>query len=268
VLRSLAYALLKYDGENPAKAGHDADRPGRRNTERAMKVRADWQDGRPDPEAASHLLDVFRSESADGACDAVVKALNDGVAPASIWDAILSASGELLMRRTGILTLHSVTSSNALRYAYEAAGDPAVRLRMLLQNAAFVALFREGAGKLSDVRVDRLEAAEGEAGRAVRVEDVFDHAPGDRAMAAGRALAYLRQSGATAEPLMAAARRLVFFKGNDAHDYKFSSAVLEDYYHVSPAWRDRLLASSFYYLPSSQTPDNKLVARIRAAFGA
>jgi hypothetical protein len=44
--------------------------------------------------------------------------------------------------------------------------------------------------------------------------------------------------------------------------------VLEDYYHVSPAWRDRVLASSFYYLPSSQSPDNKLVARIRAAFGA
>jgi hypothetical protein len=67
---------------------------------------------------------------------------------------------------------------------------------------------------------------------------------------------------------MAAARRLVFFKGNDAHDYKFSSAVLEDYYHVSPAWRDRLLASSFYYLPSSQVPDSKLVTRIHAAFGA
>ena len=40
-----------------------------------------------------------------------------------------------------------------------------------------------------------------------------------------------------AEPLMNMARRLVFLKGTDAHDYKFSSAVLEDYAHVSPAWR-------------------------------
>jgi hypothetical protein len=57
----------------------------------------------------------------------------------------------------------------------------------------------------------------------------------------------------------------VFLKGNDAHDYKFSSAVLEDYYHVSPAWRDRLLAASMYYLPTSRAGDNKLVGRIRAA---
>ena len=66
---------------------------------------------------------------------------------------------------------------------------------------------------------------------------------------------------------MAAARRLVFLKGTDAHDYKFSSAVLEDYYHVSPTWRDRVLATSFHYLPTSRQPDNKLVARTRAALG-
>ena len=70
------------------------------------------------------------------------------------------------------------------------------------------------------------------------------------------------------QPFATAARRLIFLKGRDSHDYKFSSAVLEDYYHVSPAWRDRVLASSFYYLPSSRSPDNKLVARIHAAFGA
>jgi hypothetical protein len=264
VLRSLAYALLKYDGENPAKADHDADRPGRRNLERVNTVRPDWVAGKADAGATASLLAAFRTESADGACDAVVKALNDGVAPASIWDAILAASGELLIRKTGIGTLHSVTSSNALRYAYEACGDSKTRLLMLLQNAAFVPLFRSGAGKMPETWIDQIAPAEGDA---PGVEAVFDRAPGDRAQGARRALAFLRQTG-NAEPLMAAARRLVFFKGNDAHDYKFSSAVLEDYYHVSPAWRDRVLASGFYYLPSSQAPDNKLVARIRAAFGA
>jgi len=264
VLRSLAYALLKYDGANPAKADHDADRPGRRNLELVNKVRADWVEGRADEGAAASFIKAFRTESTDGACDAVVKALNDGVAPGSIWDAIMSASGELLIRKTGIGTLHSVTSSNALRYAYEACGDAKTRLLLLLQNAAFVTLFRNGAGKMPETWIDQIAPAEGDK---VGVEAVFDRAPGDRAEGARRALAYLKQTG-NAEPLMAAARRLVFLKGNDAHDYKFSSAVLEDYYHVSPAWRDRVLASGFYYLPSSRAPENKLVARIRAAFGA
>jgi hypothetical protein len=264
VLRSLAYALLKYDGANPAKANHDADRPGRRNLELVNKVRADWTEGRADEGATAGLLKMFRTESADGACDAVVKALNDGVAPSSIWDAILSASGELLIRKTGIGTLHSVTSSNALRYAYEASGDPKTRLLMLLQNAAFVPLFRNGAGKMPETWIDGIEPAEGEK---VGADAVFDRAPGDRAEGARRAMAYLKQTG-NAEPLMAEARRLVFLKGNDAHDYKFSSAVLEDYYHVSPACRDRLLAASMYYLPTSRAGDNKLVGRIRAALGA
>jgi len=65
--------------------------------------------------------------------------------------------------------------------------------------------------------------------------------------------------------LIDAARRLVFLKGNDAHDYKYSSAALEDYFHTSPAWRDRYLASSIFLLPSSQDRDNQLVERARAA---
>ncbi len=65
-----------------------------------------------------------------------------------------------------------------------------------------------------------------------------------------------------------AARRLVFLKGDDPHDYKFSSAVLEDYDHVSPSWRDRYLAASLFLLPGSADRDNDLVKRTRAAFEA
>ena len=62
-----------------------------------------------------------------------------------------------------------------------------------------------------------------------------------------------------------AIRRRIFAKGRDAHHYKFSSAVLEDYYHVSPEWRGRLLACSPQYLPGGA--DNPLVGRIRGALG-
>jgi hypothetical protein len=57
----------------------------------------------------------------------------------------------------------------------------------------------------------------------------------------------------------------VFFKGNDSHDYKFSSAVLEDYEQVSPAWRNRFLASGMMNFKGSGAKDLPLVARAKAA---
>jgi hypothetical protein len=77
-------------------------------------------------------------------------------------------------------------------------------------------------------------------------------------------LAYAR---ANPEPhdFMTKARTLIFLKGRDSHDYKFSSAVLEDYLNVSPAWRDRFLATSVFNLKGSGGGDNPLVARTRAA---
>ena len=54
-------------------------------------------------------------------------------------------------------------------------------------------------------------------------------------------------------------------RGDDPHDYKFSVAALEDYYHVSPAWRDRFLAAGVLQLRGSGGKDNSLVDRIRAA---
>jgi hypothetical protein len=262
VLRSLAYALLKYDGENPSKSDQSADRPGRRNWELAKKVRPDWIDGKPSAEATAHLLSVFRTESDEGTCAAVAEALNDGVAPESVWDAILASANELLMRKTGIVTLHAVTSANALRFAYNTSDHAMVRLTMLLQNAAFVPLFRAAAGKLPDTKIDEFKPGDA----AADASDVFATASTDHAGAARKALAYL-QGGGNANALMSAARRLVFLKGNDAHDYKYSSAVLEDYHHISPALRDRCLASSLYYLPGADAKDNALVQRIRAALG-
>jgi hypothetical protein len=67
---------------------------------------------------------------------------------------------------------------------------------------------------------------------------------------------------------MDAARRLIFLKGTNAHDYKFSSAVLEDFAQVSPAWRHRYLASSVFWLRGSGDPDNELFQRTRAALAA
>ena len=76
-----------------------------------------------------------------------------------------------------------------------------------------------------------------------------------------RALDRARQEQA----LLAAARGLIFTKGVNAHDYKFSSAALEDFYHATPACRNRYLATAMFKLRGSDHADNNLITRAKAA---
>jgi hypothetical protein len=270
VLRSLAYALLMHEDGNPGLRDDPADRPWRDNQDRVARIKDDWTGGEHDAAASADLLAALRSGSDDDACEQVVAMLNRRIAPQSVWDALFDAAGELLLRQPGIVSLHAVTSTNALHYAYQASGDDRTRRLLMLQNAAFLTLFRGamgGRGKVSGARIDRLEpiATTGDAPGAI--EEIFAEASRDRTTAARKALAYL-QAGRDPRALIDAARRLVFLKGDDAHDYKFSSAVLEDYYHASPASRERYLASSLLLLPGTAARDNDLVRRTRAALHA
>jgi len=84
---------------------------------------------------------------------------------------------------------------------------------------------------------------------------------------AARKLHSYLHNGGDAKSFAEAARRMVFLKGRDSHDYKFSSAVLEDYAQMAPTVRDRFLAASVFYLKGSADRDNDTVARTRAAIG-
>jgi hypothetical protein len=273
VLRSLAYALLAHEGDNPSQRDDPADRPFRRNQELAQRIRPEWRDGQTDHAATSELLQVLRTATNDEACDVVVAMLNRGVAPQSIWDALHVASGELLMRQPGIVALHAVTTTNALRFAYQTSASDDTRRLLLLQNAAFLPMFRNamrGRGPLGEATIAQLTSVETE-NDAPTLERVFAELRREPMSAARNLLTFLKHSGdnaAAAQQVIDTARMLVFLKGDDPHDYKFSSAVLEDYYHVSPQWRDVCLAADAFMLPSSADADNKLVERTRAALGA
>jgi hypothetical protein len=269
VLRSLAYAILKHDGTNPSTGDLKPDQPGRRNHELAARIRAEWLDGKPSKEATADLLAVLRQGSDEDAPAKVVELLNGGTSPQSVWDALFLGANELLLRQPGIVALHAVTSTNALHYAYEATASDDTRRWLMLQNAAFVTLFREalkGRGQVGDTRIDQLEAEAPSWNDPKAVADIFAAASRDiHALAAARkALGYL-SAGGDPRALQDAGRLLVFFKGNDSHDYKFSSALLEDYEHVSPAWRDRYLAAGMMQLRGSIGKDIPLVARAKAA---
>lgn len=271
VLRSLAYALQAHEGEgNPATSDLAPDRPFRKNQELAKTVRDDWQAGRVDSGATREMLATLRQGSEQESCEAAVKMLNAGIDPQSIFDALLVGSGELLMRQPGIVGLHAVTSTNALRYIYEASGNPETRKMALLQNTAFVPLFlkeMKRRNSLGDQLVDDLQPAKLTGSDTDTISEIFADVSDNPAAACQKVLAYLRDKRSP-ESLIDTARRMVFLKGNDAHDYKFNSAVLEDYYHTSPEWRDTYLATSVFRLNGSKEKDNQLVTRIREAFHA
>jgi hypothetical protein len=268
VLRSLAYALLMHEGGNPRDREDNADMPYRRNMELVEEIRNDWLDGKTDEGATSELLATLRSGSPQDACQQVVELLNRGAGPQSVWDALHLGAGELLARQPGIASLHAVTTTNALRYAYETSGRERTRQLLLMQNAAFLPMFLEemgGRGKVDELNVEELTAAVGDS--TPEVNEIFDKLGDDRADAARLALRRVAETG-DAEEVIDAARVLTFLKGNDAHDYKFSSAALEDYYLISPKCRDKFLATSMFMLNSSTEKDNRLVERTRQALKA
>jgi len=262
VLRSLTYAILKHDGKNPAESDLDPDRPGRKNLERLRHGSGPpdhpWKDT---TEITAALLKALRSALAD---DASAEVADLPSRPA--WDALFLAGGELLMRQPGIVALHSLTSLNALHYAYRTTGQEHTRRFMLLQAAAFVPLFRDAMksrGKVEEAKIDALSAQDGD--RDANAGVVFSALTKDRTGAARKAMAFLHGNPQAQKELIDEGRRLIFLKGTDSHDYKFSSAVLEDAAFISPAWRDRFLAASLFWMKGAGAPDSSLVKRTHAA---
>lgn len=267
VLRSLAYALLMHEGDNPAKRDAEPDRSWRQNVELASQFREDWLGGNIDEAATQEMLATLREATPEDASRKVLELVNRQVAPQAVWDAIFVAASEQLARQAGIVSLHTVTTTNALRFAFDTSSNDDTRRMILLQGAAFATLFRKELhrrGNVGDVEIDKLEPAAVSDQPSEGIETIFRSVGRDTMNAAQGVLGYL-QAGHNPRELMNAARVLIFVKGTNSHDYKFSSAVLEDFYKVSPGWRDRYLASSVFQLRGSQQPDNQLVTRARAA---
>jgi hypothetical protein len=269
VLRSLAFALLHHDLKNttPARSDDEADRPWRRNQERAARMGRAWMGGTVDAGATRDMLDVLRTGSHDDACENAVELIGRGVSPQSIWDAVFVSSGELLMREPSIVMVHAVDSANALRYCFQATSDDSTKKLLLLQNCAFVRMFAARlSGRAATVSVDDVKplAIQRPSGA---VEEILSDISTNRMNAARKIRQYLNDGGGV-QDLMNGARRLIFLKGQNAHDYKFSAGVLEDYFNVSPAWRDQFLAASVFNLRGSGDRDSALVERTRAALKA
>src|SRR5262249_35789265 len=220
-----------------------------------------WAQGLADPAATRELFSLLREGKAEQACDLAMKQLLRGVGAQAQWDAVHLATAELMVRHKsgwGLASrpLHANTSSNALHYAFRTCTAARTRLLALLQAVAWAAA-RTGAdlGDLRDVKIAELPAARVPARAEDGVAEVFALLPsrtyrwdtrvrkavlgyGKRAEAdeACRKVFVLARERPDAVPLFAqAAHSWLCRKANDdAHEYKFLAAILEDAACVSP----------------------------------
>jgi hypothetical protein len=260
VLRSLTFGLLDLQGDRPRALG-----PYEGNLENARKLREDWQVGRLDPGATHSLLQTIRQASPEAASAEAARLLNEGVAPGSLWDAVVLSASELMMSSPGIVSIHATTAANSLHYIFHASGDDLTRRLALLQAVGWQPLYRDRTKAQRSVEIDRLKGAEQVTAGDETVGEIFATINDNRGQAAAKTLTYLGHGGSTSR-LFDAARRMIFHKGTDSHDYKYGAAIWEECLAVAePRWHAPLAAAAMFNLPGSTTDDSPLMIRAREA---
>jgi hypothetical protein len=159
------------------------------------------------------------------------------------------------------VSLHAVTTTRAINYAYRKTGDDQTRKLLLLQNAALLPMFRDAAerrGGLEDAPIDQLQPIRPEGTDDTALSSLLSDLGGRRRTAAQKILGYL-QADRPAEPLLQQLFELVAHKGNGAHDFKFTSAALECFGHVTEPWRARYLACGAMHFCGPDERDNDVV---------
>jgi hypothetical protein len=190
-----------------------------------------------------------------------------GIPDEQLWTGIFLAAGDLMLKQSGIISVHANTSVNALHYAYRHQDDPRARRLLLLQAAAFLPLFRDLlGGERRHLRVDTLEALDQEADPGSTLEDIFATVSHDRVDAARKTLGYLAAGGAE-PPFLSLARQYVVERNTGYHDYKFAEAAFENAAAMQSPWRERYLAASILYLNGSADKANETVRRARLVLG-
>jgi hypothetical protein len=228
----------------------------------------DWTVSEANPDATRQLLDGFRTAEVNDSCRAALQELKAGAKAQAVWDAVHLWAGELMMRQPGIYGIHTVTSVNGLRYAYETAADPETRLVVLLQGIGWMGQFqRFMSGRnngLSPVVITECKAAKTSDDPQAAAEEVLQAVGVDTPAAAAKAMTLADRADATGE-FSRDALRLIFRKGTDAHDYKYAAAVLEDLELVSRVWRPHMLATAVYHLPGATAPASPLMEQAAEA---
>ena len=256
---------MEHEGDNPSKRDGAEDRPGRRTRSWRGRSPSEWRDGKTDDAAVTDMLAALRQANPDTAADKVVELLNNGIAPQSVWDAMFAGANELLMRAPGIRSLHAVTTTNALHYAFKTSASDETRRWLLLQNASYIPLFRGDPG--NGVEIDKFEPVAPQAGGAQALEEIFASVSKDNNAAAAKALAHLKAP----EKASPSAPPPAVSSISKAPTPTITSSVPPRSKITLTSRRNGATASSpasVFWFKGSSGPDSSLVERTRAALGS
>jgi hypothetical protein len=265
MLRSTVAALQNSAaGPNPASHDLQPDRPWRQNQKQLREIPRSWKQGRDDAGARTELHAALYRVSEQEAGIVVVELLRKGISPEAIWQVLFGTAAELLMRQPSIVLLHAQTTANALHYAYRVCGNEQTQQLMLLQCAAFIAMFRKLVETTQpDLNLEALQPLPLDRTSVDAIGEIFsDLSAGHRLQAARKSLGYLLNGG-DAEALIANARHHLVYHADEAHDYKFSEAVFDNYSHLSDsAWRCRFLSAGMAYFKAPARRPGPVVEEI------
>jgi hypothetical protein len=269
-LRSLVLGLLDY-GRNERVNGYALEDQSYANSaelaaRHASRFRRNAEDATRATTSTQSLLDVMRSGKSIEACDLALRQLqSEQAGTTEIWDAIHLAAGELIMRQPGIYGIHTVTSTSALRYAFETAADQKTRLLILMQGIGWMSQFKNfmaGTKKgLNDTKITNLVPAEATGNGEATINEVLSLVGNDAPSAARLAMRCATNQAGFAR----SARRLILRKGNEPHDFKYPISIFEDFHRVSPIWRPHMLATATYNLVGATRPDSPVMNRAKDA---
>jgi hypothetical protein len=170
-------------------------------------------------------------------------------------------AAELVMAQPSIVSVHALTTANALNYAYRISDSSETQQLMLLQCAAFIALFcRFTEARASDFNLEALQPLPLHGPSNEAIDELYaDVSAGRRLQAAGKALGYL-DGGGDPEALIARTRHHFVYYADEPHDYKFPEAVFENYAQLSNAsWRRRFLSAGMAHFKAPAEHPSPLV---------
>ena len=145
-----------------------------------------------------------------------------------------------------------------------ASGDDNTRKLALLQAAGWIPLYRERQEGQNRFRIDAIEPATIVPERK-DLEQAFATLDTNRQQAAAQVLGYLN-AGGSADELFAEARKQIFRKGAESHQYKFGAAIWEESRLASEnRWHAPLAAGIMSYVPAPNAGESDLMRRVRQA---
>jgi len=269
-LRSLVLGLLDFGKSEVVNDYGLDDQSYPANVELVAKnadaLPLNWNGTAANEAVTQALLDPLREGQTDAACAMAMGFLRDKKCEGqAIWDAVHLAACEMMMRQPGIGGIHTVTSVNGLRFAYEHSADPETKLLMLLQGVGWMGQFRNFMKPVrdNDLRIDAIERSDISTDADTASESIYAAVSTNRNAAARMTFAYAQQHDVA--NLFAIGRRLVFLKSSEHHHLKWPAALFEDYRLVSPKYQPHMAATAMYYLRGTSHADSPATQRAIAA---